>query len=797
MSVKPDTAAALAFLRNYEPSGPWVLTAIRPDRKAISTATFRPGQEEAAQKWIDEYNGNRNIYFHVNPTLRDMTRKADREDVKALAFLHVDLDPRPGEDIAKERERALGLLRQPPGNIPPPTIIIDSGGGYQGFWRLREAQPINGDLAKAEDAKLWNLELELRFGADNCHNVDRIMRLPGTINLPDEKKRKKGRKPALATLIEFHGERVYDISEFKKAPPDGGSASAPARRSAAPADIRFLFADDLDLSALTEKQQDLTRAVITHGPTEEHDFGGNRSDAVFYVACSLLRAGRDDAEILGVLLNPENRIHDHIRDKGGNNLRSYAQRQIDRAREDVAKEPATINPNAPLRVADSFLAQRARLLHHNGDYLSHDGAAYYTLEEGTVRAEMYGFVEHARISTEKGPKPYNPHPKHISAFLDALRARAHLPANDHMRPPLWLDGRAEPAPGEVIACRNGLLHLATGELMPLTPDFFTRNALDFDYDPAAPEPARWLTFLNEVWPSEDEKDCITCLQELFGYVLTPDTSQQKAFLLVTPRRGGKGTIARVLTRLVGQRNVAAPSLKQVGDPFGLEGLISKQLAIISDMRLDNKADHAAIAENLLRISGEDMVSVSRKYKQDWEGYLSVRFLILSNELPQLRDVSGALASRFIALEGHQSWFGREDPGLTGKLLVELPGILNWAIAGWRRLRERGHFVPPACSSEVTDLIEKMGSPVKGFLEERCTLEPGAEADKDELFAAFRHWHVTSGKPYTGRKEHFARDLIAASGGRVRAAKLRAGENRRRVFVGVRLLQPSTNEEIPF
>jgi len=61
------------------------------------------------------------------------------------------------------------------------------------------------------------------------------------------------------------------------------------------------------------------------------------------------------------------------------------------------------------------------------------------------------------------------------------------------------------------------------------------------------------------------------------------------------------------------------------------------------MRIGNKTDHAAIAENLLRISGGDTVTIDRKYKAAWTGRLPTRFLILSNELPHLADASTALA----------------------------------------------------------------------------------------------------------------------------------------------------------
>ncbi len=68
--------------------------------------------------------------------------------------------------------------------MPPPSIIVFSGGGYQAYWKLKEPLEINGDIAKAEDAKRYNMQLERIFKADSCHNIDRIMRLPGTINIP-------------------------------------------------------------------------------------------------------------------------------------------------------------------------------------------------------------------------------------------------------------------------------------------------------------------------------------------------------------------------------------------------------------------------------------------------------------------------------------------------------------------------------------------------------------------------------------------------------------------------------------
>jgi putative DNA primase/helicase len=251
------------------------------------------------------------------------------------------------------------------------------------------------------------------------------------------------------------------------------------------------------------------------------------------------------------------------------------------------------------------------------------------------------------------------------------------------------------------------------------------------------------------------------LQELFGYLLTSDTRQQKVFLLVGPKRSGKGTIARILKTLLGTVNVAGPTLSGLGMNFGLAPLIGKPLAVISDARLSGRTDHAVVAERLLSISGEDHMTIDRKHRTAWTGTLPTRFLILTNELPRIADASGALASRFIVLTLTQSFYGREDHGLTERLLTELPGILNWALDGLARLHQRGHFVQPASSAEAIEELEDLGSPIGAFLRERCTIGVGLSVSCQMLFDAWCAWCEAQGRKEHGTVQTFGRDLRAA------------------------------------
>lgn len=332
--VEPNTAAALEFLTRWAPEGPWVLTAIAVERKGIETATFYPGDN--AEAWIEKYNGQRNIYFHVNPPVRDLTRKAERSDIARVDWLHVDIDPRAGEDLDAERERALGLLTERlPKGVPRPTCIVFSGGGYQGFWRLKEPIPVEGDLAAAEEAARYNQQLELRFGADKCHNIDRIMRLPGTVNLPDKKKQAKGRTAQLAELVEFDASRTYALGEFTKAAAAPSAERQPAA-VAVPEDVRRLGSvEELDQWNVPDRIKEIIvqGRRVDEGPKEGDD---SRSAWLFDALCGLVRAGVPDAVIYAAITDPDFRISESVLDKP--TPRRYGERQIQRAKEE-AEEP--------------------------------------------------------------------------------------------------------------------------------------------------------------------------------------------------------------------------------------------------------------------------------------------------------------------------------------------------------------------------------------------------------------------------------------------------------------------------
>jgi hypothetical protein len=216
----PKGSAAVKFLVRLRPGGPWVLTAIPPDGGTTITETFT-NREEARQFIAECNNGSNryNVYYSVNPTKRPLSSKAKKADITSIAYLHVDADPDKGEspDAFKMRmaDQFESLERIP-------TFCVDSGNGLQLLWRLEQPVEITGDGVIA-DIEARNYALAVRLGASPAtRNIDRILRVPGTVNYPNAVKRKLGRTECWAKLI-VHDDVSYPVSVF---PPHVEEASS-------------------------------------------------------------------------------------------------------------------------------------------------------------------------------------------------------------------------------------------------------------------------------------------------------------------------------------------------------------------------------------------------------------------------------------------------------------------------------------------------------------------------------------------------------------------------------------------
>lgn len=464
-------------------------------------------------------------------------------------------------------------------------------------------------------------------------------------------------------------------------------------------------------------------------------------------------------------------------------------------RSDLAYPP----PRSATEVARKILNKELRVPGRKGDYtLTRWRGAWMVwrkshweeVSEEDVFSNALLHLEHAfYVVVENGvtrTPSWNPAKANVNNLLASIGGLSKT--SDAIDSPAWLWGGGK-SKGAVISCQNGLLDVATRELFEHTPAFFNTVAVPYDYDPDAPEPLRWLEFLESLWPGD--VDAHRLLQQWFGYVLSGRTELHKMLALIGPKRSGKGTIARTLTALLGAGNVGGPSLASLGTNFGLAPLLGKSLAIVGDARLGTGDSAKTALANILGITGEDSVQADRKHRSPFVGRIPVRFMLLSNELPSFFDTSGAIASRFLLLPMRKSFINEEDAHLGKDLLEELPGIFNWALDGLDDLDRRGRFTEPASSGDLRKDFESLVSPISRWITERCETSPMHWTSTESLYDAWAAWCMPNGHT-VGSQDLFVKNFRAAF---PEARSSRRGPRGQQVwgYAGVRLLAHS---EVP-
>jgi putative DNA primase/helicase len=729
MTPREDHEWRYAFLRVLHPTGYRDLRAFRKG-EAAQTFSFHSNNLGGVDEFAALYR-DRDVYVGVAPRVDDKSRGTDA--CVELHALFADIDFKDSTEAeARTRLAAFPLM---------PSAVVASGGGLQVYWLLKEAVDLTN--GRAAFAKQLLRALATALGADlSAAEPARILRLPGSLN-------HKYDPPRLVVVEALSEHRRYTLADLLAILPP-----VPEKHEQSNASISHGLGRDVRMR--------LAQIWLERQPgAKEGEHGHEHS---YKVACAVAHdhdLSEDDA--FEVMRDWNQRCDPPWEEHGLRKLIRDAAKYAKGVRGE--KLLVVLDPNDPLPSARMFVAIRhtaddvLTLRRQAGVFYGYESqvAAYHERADATIRADLYEFLEAAKVRDEDGLFPFRPTKSKVSNVADALYAVANL--DPSIAAPCWLANDPGLSALDILACPNGLLHIPTRTLLPATPHFFTLNGLDFDYRADTPQPTHWFTFLKQLWP--DDVQSVQALQELFGYVLTPDTRFQKIGLIVGPKRGGKGVIGRVLRSLVGDRNTCSPTLASFGDQFGKQVLIGKTLAIIADARLGNRIDTASVAEALLSISGEDPQTVQRKFLPDWNGKLSSRFLLLANELPRINDVSGALAGRFVILVLKHSFYGREDLGLYDRLTTELPSILNWALEGRDRLYARGWFVQPRSADDLIEELADLNSPESAMLRECTETKVGAWIEQAQLFRAWQLWCSINGRDQPGTTQTYARNVRTA------------------------------------
>ena len=297
----------------------------------------------------------------------------------------------------------------------------------------------------------------------------------------------------------------------------------------------------------------------------------------------------------------------------------------------------------------------------------------------------------------------------------------------------------------LICLKNGTLDPTSGELLPHSPDHKLTNALRIDFSPKA-ECALWLQTLDEIFaPDDDKKSKITLLQEYSGYCLIPDTTMHKFLWLVGAGGNGKSLVLSVLQALVGSANISNAAIERLQDKFVRAELFGKLVNISSEM-----SAQATISDGYLKqITAGDEIEAERKFEPSFSFRPYARLIGATNSLPRLLDHSDGFARRAIILQFNRQFTENErDIHREEKLMAELPGILNWAVAGLQNLLRRGYFEPPPSSQKAIESYRLDSDPVRQFLldiaDETVFFNFKEGVRSSDVYERYRTWATENG-----------------------------------------------------
>lgn len=424
-----------------------------------------------------------------------------------------------------------------------------------------------------------------------------------------------------------------------------------------------------------------------------------------------------------------------------------------------------LNPDAPREIAQTFAHDKfweggmrsLQCVASSEEFFAWEDSVYRCIAPLELKSILAKYLSASwkkkKGQTEELIVPFNPKSSQEREIIDSLK---NICCEGIKKDPsvhaswIFLECKDDlPDPTQMIPFKNKLLSidqfLKDGDpftcLHDISPRFFCSNVIPFDIDPRHCRtrlPEKFLRFLNQVF-SEDESS-IQFLRQWMGYCLTSMTWAQKILLMIGPKRSGKGTIARIIQTMLGADNVIAPLASSMITNYGMEPWIGKRLAIFGDARFGDNLDKDAVKEYLLQISGEDWLTIPRKFKSAVSTKLLTRIMILSNEIPSIRDSGAALASRFMVLKMEKSFIGKEDTELFERdLKPEIPLIFWWALDGLRDLMAVKRFKQPETGQDSVKQLELYQSPVNSFVEERCSLHAGYVTPKYVLYNAYESW----------------------------------------------------------
>lgn len=304
--------------------------------------------------------------------------------------------------------------------------------------------------------------------------------------------------------------------------------------------------------------------------------------------------------------------------------------------------------------------------------------------------------------------------KHISNLNRSKRAEV-LTYLDIM-----INESMESSDANLIAFKNGVYDIETGELMPFSPDYVILNKINFDFVP-------------DVYSEVTDKtlDKLACydpeiralLEEVIGYTFYRRNELRKSFILIGDKANGKSTYLDMIKTLLGDANTSALDLKELGDRFKTAELFGK-LANIGDDIGDDFIPNPAAFKKL--VSG-DRLNVERKSKDPFDFNNYSKLLFSANNIPRIKDKSGAVIDRLVIIPFNARFSPNDpdyDPYIKYKLRrpESIQYLIRVGIEGLKRVLENRRFTTSIKVEKEIQEYEENNNPILLFFKEEPKIE---------------------------------------------------------------------------
>ncbi|MFE9396806.1 phage/plasmid primase, P4 family [Streptomyces flavidovirens] len=350
----------------------------------------------------------------------------------------------------------------------------------------------------------------------------------------------------------------------------------------------------------------------------------------------------------------------------------------------------------------------------------------------------------AVVRTMKGETDHDPSnlAKHIARSQDANKVKGMVEMLSSI-PGVYATVDQFDARPDLLAFRNGVVDLRTGQLRDADPADMNTFFVDVDYRPEARAP-RWDRFLAECHPECDTMPGF--LQMLTGYGITGYGVERIFVMHVGPTTNGKTTFTAALEdcfRAAVKRADASlfQRRKESGGPRAdVVGLRGRRLVISSEWPANMPLDQALMKA----VTGDQTITARGVYAKTEITFRPVCLVqVDTNYVPDVDATDAALWQRVRVVPWNEDFRGREDRHLQATLRQEREGIAAWAVRGavrWFQEYEAGRgLVFPEAVERRTAHYRDSSHPLSGFIGEEYVVQEGSHVPRTETWDRYRSW----------------------------------------------------------